>query len=299
MPTRIGRVQKERALSAPHFDTVTIIGVGLLGGSLGLGLKQRGMADRIIGVGRRQASLDAAAEIGAFDDGVLDLTQEAVAADLIVLATPAAQAIDYLNALRERIGAATVVTDVVSTKSAICAHAKATWSLPRRFVGSHPMAGSEKWGPEHADPQLYVGAVTFVERGDHLAADARATVCGMWAALGSRVVDVDPEEHDRLVAATSHVPHIAASAVAQAVPDDDIARAAVGPGFRDTTRVAEGRPELWRDICLTNGKAIATELVQLQMRLQKFADALASNDGEALERFFDDGRSARKKALGE
>lgn len=284
-------------MSGLHFDTVTVVGVGLLGGSLGLALKQRGIAGRVLGVGRRQSSLDAALRVGAIDTGILDLTKEAATADLIVLALPAAQAIECLDILRERIGPNTVVTDVVSTKGTLCAHAKATWPAPLRFIGSHPMAGSEKWGPEYADAALYEGAVTFVAQGAHLDAQARASVCELWTSLGSAVVDIDPEQHDRLVAATSHVPHIVASAVAQGLPADDSVRAAVGPGFRDTTRVAEGRPELWRDICLTNRAAVEGELGRLQARLQEFSDALAAGDGAALDAFFERGREARKRAL--
>lgn len=297
--SRIGRIQRERVLGGLHFNSATVIGVGLLGGSLGLALKQRKLAVRIIGIGRRQSSLDAAAARGAIDAAFLEVTDEAAKADLVVLAVPAAQAIACLDTLRERVGPETVVTDVVSTKAAICAHAKATWPAPLRFVGSHPMAGSEKWGPEHADADLYRGAVTFVEQGPHLDADSRAKVCALWEALGSRVVGIDPLEHDRLVAATSHLPHVVASAIAQGLPNGEAVRMAVGPGFRDTTRVAEGRPELWRDICLTNRDAIESELEGLQSRLQLFSDALATGDANALDAFFERGRAARKKALEE
>lgn len=299
-PSRIHRVYiGNGAVGDLHFNNVTIIGAGLLGGSLGLALKQAGIADAVIGVGRRQASLDAARAIGAIDTGALELTPEALAADLIVLAVPAAQAVDFLDALRGRIGPQTVVTDVVSTKGALCAHAKATWPAPSRFIGSHPMAGSEKWGPEHADAGLYRGAVTFVEEGAHLDETARATVCRLWEALGSRVVGIGPDRHDALVAATSHLPHIVASAVAQGLPGGDAVRAAVGQGFRDTTRVAEGRPELWRDICLTNRKAVESELARLQDRLREFSEALASEDAAALDAFFERGCEARKRICDE
>jgi prephenate dehydrogenase len=282
-----------------HFERVTIIGVGLLGGSLGLALKHRGMVDRVIGIGRRQSSLDAALSVGAIDTGALELSDEAAAADLVVLAVPAAQAVRYLDTLRDRIGPDTVVTDVVSTKGVLCAHAQATWTAPSRFVGSHPMAGSEKWGPEHADADLYRGAVTFVEEGAHLDARARATVCALWEALGSSVAGIDPALHDRLVAATSHIPHIVASAIAQGLPEGEGVKAAVGPGFRDTTRVAEGRPELWRDICLTNRAAVEAELAQLEARLRDFGAALAAEDSAALDAYFERGCSARKRALDE
>lgn len=281
----------------PHFNSVTIIGVGLLGGSLGLALKKRRMAGRVFGVGRRQSSIDTAKSIGAIDEGAIDISADAARADLIVIATPAAQACACLDVLRSHATPRSIITDVVSTKAEICAHAQVTWPAPRRFIGSHPMAGSEKWGPEHASAELYERAVTFVEDSAGLDPAAHATVCALWEALGSRVVGVSPEEHDRLLAATSHLPHIAASAIAQCAPVGGAVREAAGPGFRDTTRVAGGRPELWRDICLTNRAAVHSVLTQFQSRLSEVQRALETADGAALEDFFERGCAARKKAV--
>ncbi len=286
-------------MSPPHFETVTVIGVGLLGGSLGLALKNRGLAKHVIGIGHRDSTLDTAMTVGAIDEKSKDLSDRAAHADLIVIATPAGSAIKYLDALRDRIRPESVVTDVVSTKAELSAHARKTWPLPCRYVGSHPMAGSEKWGPENADADLYQDAVTFVEVGDHLDAGAREIVVSLWQSLGCRVADIGAGDHDQLLAATSHLPHIVASALAQGLPHSDAILDAVGPGFRDTTRVADGRPELWRDICLANGQAIGTSLEQLLTTLNTLRTALAAHDANTLQTFFEQGRDARRRALGE
>lgn len=283
---------------AKLFDTVTIVGVGLLGASLGLALKQRALARTVRGVGHRRTSLDKALEVGAIDEAYLEATGPATGADLIVICTPAAIVPQVLDAVRPVCGKSTVVTDVTSTKAGICAHAKQTWTGPYRFVGSHPMAGSEKFGPEHADPGLYGGSVCFVERLNGHASDAHAAVIELWEEVGARVVQVEPELHDAMVAKTSHVPHIVASALSQLIGNVGEGEAPfIGNGFIDTTRVAEGRPEIWRDICLTNPEAIKTNLSEVIRLLSEAADAVSQLDGPRLEEFFQKGREARARAL--
>lgn len=279
-----------------HFSTLTIIGVGLLGGSLGLAAKQRRLVDRVLGVGRRKESIAQALAAGAIDEAFTDPTEPLTRSDLVVICTPASQVIDFLDAALEFAAPGAVVTDVASTKSEVCKHAHATWPSPRRFVGAHPMAGSEKYGPEHADAALYEDAVCFLEQGDGIAADAYAALEQFWTALGSRVVPVDPETHDRLVARTSHIPHIAASALTPLVDGRD-ATPFIGSGFRDTTRVAEGRPEVWRDIALTNRAAIEAGLDEFIGTLERFRNDLKADDAEAVEAFFARGRDARLRAF--
>lgn len=283
----------------PRFDTAAIVGVGLLGGSLGLALKGRRMANRVHGIGRRQQSLDTALDLGAVDRAFLDLREGIRGADLIVLCTPAALVAGQLDSIAALCDPNTVVTDVASTKAEICAHARAAWPHPLRFVGSHPMAGSEKYGPEHATDRLYENCVTLVERANGHAADAHEAVCGLWKGVGARVVEIDPATHDALVARSSHIPHIAASLVASLAGDLGDIRAMVGKGFRDVTRVAAGRPEIWRDICLTNREAISDGLADLAKRLEAVRAMIDDRDGALLDAFFAQAQSARKRALGE
>lgn len=285
-----------------HFKTATIIGVGLLGGSLGLALKKKGLAARVNGVGHRQATLDKAVELGAIDQAFLDPVEPARDSDLIVICTPAATVPRFLDILRPVCPPRCIITDVASTKSVICAHAAATWPAPRRFIGCHPMAGSEKFGPEHARPDLYQGCVTVVEAGPSLDSAARAMVVDLWRALGAEVVDLPPDLHDRLVAQTSHLPHVVAAAVAQVAASGaslETVRKLVGKGFQDLTRIADSRPEIWRDICLTNRENILAALDALSGRLDEARRALEHADGDALERFFRQGNTGRREVLGE
>lgn len=171
------------------------------------------------------------------------------------------------------------------------------------------MAGSEKFGPEHSRADLYEGAVTFVERDGDLDAGARQGVVALWESVGSRVVDVDPELHDAIIARTSQIPHIVSSALAQLAAQGDtappgtappgIVRPFVGKGFRDTTRIAEGRAEIWRDISLTNPQAIQAGLDDLIQRLQDASDAVKRKDSGWLDAFFERGSEARRKVLDE
>ncbi len=281
-----------------RFDTVTLIGVGLLGGSLGLALKQHGLARRILGVGHRPETLQKAIARGAIDEAFASVGDAAPGSDLIVICTPAATVPSYLDAVRPLCGKSAVVTDVASTKRDICVHAKRAWAEPYRFVGSHPMAGSEKFGPEHATPDLFEGSVCFVEAMNGHATDAHAVVSELWSALGARVVPIDPAAHDLLAARTSHVPHVIAAALARlTMASNDSLRAFAGGGFRDTTRIADGRPELWRDICLTNADAVGKILAEMRKDLAAFESALARNDSIAIERYFTEARDARRRLL--
>ncbi len=277
------------------FDTVTIIGVGLLGGSLGLALKARGLAGRIRGVGHRQTSLDKALEKGTVDEVYLDARAAAKGADLIVICTPAACVTDKMDEILPVCGAETVVTDVASTKAVICSHAERTWPAPYRFVGSHPMAGSEKFGPEYADPTLYEGSVTIVAAGDGVAAEAHQAVCGLWQSVGSKVVEFKPALHDALVARSSHIPHVVAACVAELAAAQEGIRPVIGEGFRDVTRIASGRPEVWRDICLTNREAIAEGLRVLGEHLDAARDIISRGAADELDAFFRSAREARAR----
>lgn len=283
----------------PHFNSVAIIGVGLLGASLGLALKARGLAGEVVGVGRREASLQKALSRGAVDRYSLDLAAASATADLVVIATPADAVIPALDVVRQVCKSAAVVTDVASTKSAICAHAQTTWTAPRRFVGSHPMAGSEQFGPEHGRANFYEGSVCLMEPPGGIDAPAHESVKQLWQAVGAQVIEVAPDQHDAILARTSHLPHIAAAACALSAARMGDVRLFLGNGFRDTTRIAEGRPEVWRDICLTNRDAVADSLRELRFWLVRFQEALEDADGERLEQLFQDARDARRRIVSE
>lgn len=281
-----------------HFDRVAIIGVGLLGASLGLALKSRALADNVVGVGRRRESLDIALRRGAVDTAVLDAREGVAGAGIVVIATPAQLVSPMLDIVLEAAPPHAVITDVASTKAAICAHARDVCPIPRRFIGSHPMAGSEKFGPAHGDAELYEGAVCLVEHDEALDAQARDRVCALWESVGARVVPVAAQTHDAMLARTSHLPHVAAAALAAIAEAAGATPDFIGNGFRDATRIAAARPEIWRDICVENRVALCEALEQVQRELADVAKMLEQGDADAIERFFARCVEARKKVTG-
>ena len=280
-----------------RYETVTIVGVGLLGGSLGLALKSQDAAGVVRGVGHRAVTLNKALAVGAIDEAFHDPKEAADGADLIVICTPAGLVKPMMDAMRPVVGKHALVTDVASTKAAICQHARVTWGKPLRFVGSHPMAGSEKFGPEYADPHLYDDRYVIVTPDDESDPEAIEGVCELWRQVGARVVAMDADTHDALVARTSHIPHILSTVIAHLVKGNKNVQPVVGSGFRDMTRVADGRPEIWRDICLTNRDAVAAGLDEVIRQLEGVRGAVLEGNGDHLQQFFHDGRVARKEVL--
>jgi prephenate dehydrogenase len=187
---------------------------------------------------------------------------------------------------------------VASTKKEVCAEGRRLFGVPCHFIGSHPMAGSEKFGAEHGTPDFYEGSVALMEPlGAELDADAHAGVRGLWEHLGARVVEIDPAAHDASLARTSHVPHVAAAAIALAADALGDVDNLAGGGFRDTTRIADGRPEVWRDICLTNASAVDEGLDALVEEIQAFRACLKEGDADLLESFFERARLARRRIV--
>jgi len=257
------------------------------------------LAAELVETGRLPSRALFALERGAIDQGSLEVEPVLRDANLIVICTPAASVPAMLDTVRDAAPTDALVTDVTSTKREICEHAAKTWQAPRRFIGSHPMAGSENFGPEYADANLYESRQVLVETGPGLDEDAREAVCNLWRSVGASITSIDPAEHDRILARTSHVPHIAAAAVALLSASEANVSALSGGGFRDITRVAAGRPELWRDICLTNADAVKSAISELVETLELFGAAIDRNDAAALEQLLEEGRQARLNAVGD
>ncbi len=281
----------------PLFDRVVLVGAGLLGASLGLAMQASGAARHITGVGRRQETLDTALSLGAIHEATLDLAGVAADADCIVIATPAGTVLDALDILRATARPTAIMLDVASTKATICAHAAKLWPAPRRFVGCHPMAGSEKSGPEHATASLYNNSVCFIEESPDLDPEVTRLVRALWERSGARVVTIDPVRHDAILASTSHIPHIMATLLATSAVERGASREFAGNGFRDMTRLAEGSPEMWRDITLTNREAVMDGLESLRGQLNDFLTAVERSDAQALMQFFEAGREARRQVF--
>jgi prephenate dehydrogenase len=264
-----------------NVSTLTILGVGLIGGSIGLAAKQRGLARRVLGVGRQQRSLDEALAVGAIDEAHLDAATAVRDADLVVFCTPVDRIAEQVVALADSYRPGAVLTDAGSTKAAIVHGIDGKLPTTVAFVGSHPLAGSEKKGARFAEARLFEGRVTVLTPTARTDPATVERVSAFWQALGSRVKVMTPEAHDRALALTSHLPHLLASALAGLLPAE--LRELTATGFRDTTRVAGGDPALWTAIFAQNRAAVGEALSQLQDRLQKFRDALHDGDWSLID----------------
>jgi prephenate dehydrogenase len=264
---------------------LTIVGVGLLGGSVAKAARARGIATEIVGVGRDASRLEAARRDGTLDRVTTDLAVGVRDADVVVLAAPVLAILTLLDAVARVSGRETIVTDVGSTKAAIVAAAgRLARVCPLRFVGSHPMAGSEQSGYAHARVDLFHGATVIVTPTETSEATDVKTITALWEAVGAgRVVTLDPEAHDRAVAAISHLPHLAAFALVDAVERfEPNAFDVAARGFRDTTRVAAADPVMWEEIFLANRVALAAGLQVFREALDDLARLIAAGDGAAL-----------------
>ena len=281
-----------------QFQKLTLLGVGLLGGSIGLAAKQRDVAGRVCGLVRREESIAECLAAGVVDEATLDVAEAVADADLIILCTPVGRMGELAAALKPHLAADAIVTDVGSVKSSVVAAVEPVLS---RFVGSHPLCGSEKAGVAHASGNLFEGAVCAVTPTEASAANDVAVVTEFWEALGSRVVNLTATDHDAIVARTSHLPHVLASALVNAVLTSPRAGESdfLGTGFRDTTRLASGEAGMWRDIALDNAEAIAAAVEDLQNELSQLRSALNAKDAAALEKFFAQAQSHRADWLKE
>ncbi|MBN8767396.1 MAG: prephenate dehydrogenase [Thiobacillus sp. SCN 64-317] len=277
-------------------DTLAVVGVGLIGGSFALALKQAGAVSEVLGVGRNAARLIVARERGLIDR-VADWA-EAGQADCILLAMPVGETGAVLKKLAPHLKPGAIVTDAGSTKSDVIEAARvALGSRFGDFVPGHPIAGSEQSGPAAARADLYQGKRVVLTPQADTRVGAVATVRALWEATGAQVETLDAAQHDRIFAAVSHLPHLAAfvlvDELAQRADGDTCFRFAAG-GFRDFTRIAGSSPEMWRDIALANREALLTELDAYLAALQTLRQTVASEDAEALLTIFSRARAARE-----
>lgn len=279
-----------------HFGKVAIIGVGLLGASLGMAIRNKKMANEVLGIGRNISTLEKALQKGAIDNFSTELFPSISNADFIILCTPVQSSISILQSIAQQISPErTIITDVCSTKVEICKTAQSLWSKDSPFIGSHPLAGSEKYGPEHAKADFYENTICLLEKGTNTRTEVKKIVCNLWNILGTKVIEVDMEEHDFFMAYTSHIPHVIASALAQITGETNAPNYFIGGGFRDTTRIADSRPEIWKDIILTNQKNILSGIEGFQKKLEEFKSVLQKNDADKIMDFFTQGNESRQR----
>ena len=281
-----------------RWDSVTIVGVGLIGASIGLALRERELAQAVVGVGRRTSTLRTARQRGAVTSTTTDLTRGVRDSQLIVVCTPVESIATFVLEAAANCPAGSIITDAGSTKFEIVRTVDAglkNGSRHAAFVGSHPMAGREKTGPAHAQADLFEGRVAVVTPSKQSSAEAVNQVDQFWELLGSKVVRMSPQDHDRSVAAISHMPHLVASALAAATPDEELLLASTG--WLDTTRIASGDPELWRQILVENRGGVLKSLDKFEKVLAAFRQALERDQPEKLLQLLAAGKQ-RRDSLG-
>jgi prephenate dehydrogenase len=277
-----------------QWETVAIVGVGLIGGSIGIDLLSRGLAKHVVGIGRRPESLLAAKQAGAVTQTTTSLEEGVAQAELVVVCTPVGQIADDICRTFRACPDHALITDAGSTKAAIVAEVEKL--APRaRFVGSHPLAGGEKSGPTAAVPNLFENRTVVITPTEKTDAADEARIVEFWTSLGAKIVRMSPEEHDRAVAAISHLPHLTASALAEATSTEDLPLAA--RGWLDSTRIAAGDPGLWKQILMVNRTHVLTAIARYEKVLGSLKAALENADEAQLEQMLTDAKRKRD-ALG-
>ena len=275
---------------------MTILGVGLLGGSIGLALRSAAPGCRIIGYGHRRQSLDKAREIGAIDAVELDPAAAVAGSDLVVLCTPVGTFEQILGQIAPALTPGALVTDVGSTKRSVVRSAESILLHEAvEFVGSHPIAGSEKRGVDFSRADLFSNQLCIVTPTAKTSRPALQRIEQFWEMLGMRIARLSPRDHDRLLADVSHLPHLLAAALV--AMQEDAALDLCGKGFLDTTRIAGGDGGLWRDILLDNADNLKTGLRRLRSQLSAVEKMLNAKSGDPLRKWLDDAAQRRQKLL--
>ena len=283
--------------SVSNYGTVTIVGVGLIGASLGLALKKAGVVTKVLGVGRSKENLDQAQKMGAID-GVVDLVEAAKQSDVIVLCMPVAQMRAAFEIIEPHLEPRTMITDAGSTKGDVILAAKEVLGKKVcQFVPAHPIAGGAQHGASAAKADLFQGKQTIVCPLQENSPEDATLIMGFWESVGSIVKKIGVVQHDAIYAAVSHLPHLLSYALMASVvnsEDADQKLDHVGAGFKDFTRIAASSPEMWRDICLGNRTAILQELDRYLLIVNHMRKLVAEGDGEGLEKLFNKASKARQ-----
>jgi prephenate dehydrogenase len=279
------------------FERVTLAGCGLIGGSFALALRAAGGVGEIVGFDRDAAVAERARELGIVDRVEARLADAVRGADLVVVATPVAAARDLFATIASALGDAAIVTDVGSTKRDVIGAARATLGDAFvRFVPGHPIVGREVHGPDAAQLDLFRGKRVLLTPAAETDAAAVARVAAAWTACGARVECIGADQHDVVLSAVSHLPHLLAYALVAEIaeaPDAELKFALASGGFRDFTRIAASSPVMWRDIVLANRDALLDDLDAYRTRLDAVRAAVAASDREALEALFRKASAAR------
>ena len=281
-----------------RWQKVTLVGVGLLGGSLGMALRKRRLAASVVGFVRREASIAECESAGAVDKATLDLATAVKGAEIVVLCTPIAQMRSLVKQMLPALKRGAVVTDVGSVKGSVVRDVESLLAKAgAHFVGSHPMAGAERMGVSAARADLFNGAVCVVTPTAKSRPAAVSKVGQLWQAMGGRLLRLTPQAHDKFVSRSSHLPHVVAALLANQIlcPRQPKEQAMLcANGFRDTTRIAASSPEMWRDIALANRANLLQALDDFTAALQEFRKDLKGKDEAAVSSFFEQAKQRRE-----
>ena len=279
------------------FNKVCIFGVGLLGGSIGMAIKKNGLADKVVGIGRDIKRLKKAVLLGAVDTVTTDYITEVKDADLVILSMHINSSLEAAKKIAPFLKKDTVVTDVESTKELFCKKMRGILPDGIHFVGAHPIAGLERHGVDVATDKLFTETACVITKTTKTNKNAFLKVEKLWNEIGANVVLFSPGQHDKLVALTSHLPHIAAVSLVNALGkkgtvDKDL-KLVIGNGFKDTTRIASSSSQMWQEICKTNKKNILDVLSGFQRELDKIYKLIDKSDSEKLIKEFEKARSIK------
>lgn len=262
------------------FRRVTIVGVGLMGGSLGLAIKKYKLAKEVLGLSQKQSSLVDAIKVGAIDIAENDIQKAVKHSDLIVLATPVDSILKLLPTINQYVRRGCLVTDLGSTKVDVVEKAQKSLSHPMFFVGSHPLVGSEKMGILNARAELFENASCIMTPTPQTHNGAKEKIMTLWTKIGAKVKLLNPEEHDEILGYISHLPHLAAFALMEAIPQKHLEFST--QGLKDTTRIASSSVQVWNDICLSNATNIIKSIDEYVRHLGYLRSALVNRDSKML-----------------
>lgn len=264
------------------FKRIAIIGVGLIGGSIGLAVRKNRLASKVIGIGRRKVSIDKAIRKSAIDFGTLNLKQGIKGADLIIIATPADKVELKIEEVSKYAETGAIVIDVNSTKQRVVGIAQRYLPKDIFFVGTHPIAGSEQTGVFSSNAELFNGSICIITPTPRTNKEAFEKIKRFWGDIGARVKIMSPKLHDNIVADISHLPHILAYTLCSAVSQKDIKMA--GTGFKDVTRIAKSSPHMWEEIFIQNQKSLLRSVAVFQKNLNAFKSDIINKKRASLRK---------------
>ena len=276
--------------SVKSLGTVAIMGVGLIGGSIGLAIRERGLSDRVIGIGRNQAKLRKARQKGAVTETTTRIDRGVSEADIVFVCTPGQHVIEHVKQISEYVGPDTLITDVGSTKQTIVEGLSGLGN--GHFIGSHPMAGSDQGGVTNAEAELFVKRTVIITPQKGTGKSIQSRITRIWKSIGAQVIALDCVKHDRAVAVISHLPHAIATVLSTQANAHQMQLAA--GGWIDTTRIAGADPDLWLAILRDNNKQVIRAVDRFMSDLHKFRDALESDNSRVLLRYLNQGKQNRE-----